>query len=66
MMKGSVEDRVAVVPASDVKVLLKRGEEKKVQVEVNIPERVSAPATTDLAVGEVLSSSTELKSIKPQ
>ena len=54
VVKGGVEDRVAVVPASDVKVLLKRGEEKKVQIEVNIPERVSAPVTTGQAVGEVL------------
>jgi len=53
-VKGGVAEHVAVAPAEDVKVLLKRGEEKKVQVEVNIPERVSAPVTAGQVVGEVV------------
>lgn len=53
-VKGGVAESVAVAPASDVKVLLKRGEEKKVQVEVQIPGRVSAPVTAGQAVGEVI------------
>lgn len=54
LVRGGVENSVAVVPASDVKVLLKRGEEKKVQVEVHIPGRVSAPVTAGQAVGEII------------
>lgn len=54
LVRGGVENSVAVVPASDVKVLLKRGEEKKVQVNVHIPDRVSAPITAGQVVGEVL------------
>ncbi|HXG19617.1 MAG TPA: D-alanyl-D-alanine carboxypeptidase family protein [Methylomirabilota bacterium] len=53
-IRGGVEDRVAVVPASDVKVLLKRGDEKKVQVEVNIPDRVSAPVKAGQVVGDIV------------
>jgi D-alanyl-D-alanine carboxypeptidase (penicillin-binding protein 5/6) len=53
-VKGGVEDRVAVVSAADVKVLLKRGEEKKVEVEVQIPGRVSAPVTAGQVVGDVI------------
>jgi D-alanyl-D-alanine carboxypeptidase (penicillin-binding protein 5/6) len=52
-IRGGVIDRVAVVPASDVKVLLKRGEEKKVQIDVYIPDRVSAPVTAGQVVGEI-------------
>jgi serine-type D-Ala-D-Ala carboxypeptidase (penicillin-binding protein 5/6) len=53
-VKGGVEDRVAAVPAADVKVFIKRGEEKKVQVEVNIPDRVSAPVKAGQVVGEIV------------
>src|SRR5882724_3863752 len=53
-VKGGVEDRVAVVPAADVKVFLKRGEEKKVQVEVNTPDRVAAPVKAGQVVGEIV------------
>jgi D-alanyl-D-alanine carboxypeptidase (penicillin-binding protein 5/6) len=53
-VRGGVEDGVAVAPASDVKVLLKRGEEKKVEIEVQIPDRVSAPVKAGQSVGEVI------------
>jgi D-alanyl-D-alanine carboxypeptidase (penicillin-binding protein 5/6) len=53
-VKGGVEDRVAVVPAADVKVLVKRGDEKKVQVEVNIPDRVAAPVKAGQVVGDIV------------
>ncbi len=53
-VKGGVEDRVAVVPAADVKVFIKRGEEKKVQVEVNTPDRVPAPVKAGQVVGEIV------------
>lgn len=53
-VRGGVAESVAVAPASDVKVLLKRGEEKKVQVDVHIPGRVSAPVTAGQTVGEVI------------
>jgi D-alanyl-D-alanine carboxypeptidase (penicillin-binding protein 5/6) len=53
-IKGGVTDRVPVISTSDVKVLLKRGEEKKVQVEVFIPDRVPAPVKAGQVVGEVV------------
>lgn len=53
-VKGGVEDRVALVPASDVKVLLKRGEEKKVQVEFTVPDRIPAPIKAGQVVGDIL------------
>jgi serine-type D-Ala-D-Ala carboxypeptidase (penicillin-binding protein 5/6) len=53
-IKGGVEDRVPVVSTSDVKILLKRGEEKKVQVEVYIPDRVPAPVKAGQVVGDVV------------
>ncbi len=53
-IKGGVADRVPVISTSDVKVLLKRGEEKKVQVEVHIPDRISAPVKAGQVVGEVI------------
>lgn len=53
-VQGGVEEQVAVAPAADVKVLIKRGEEKKVQVEINIPERVRAPVKVGQVVGEAI------------
>ncbi len=53
-VRGGVEEQVAVAPTADVKVLIKRGEEKKVQVEINIPDRVSAPVKVGQVVGEVI------------
>ena len=53
-VKGGVEDQVPVAPAEDVKVLVKRGDEKKVQVEINIPDRISAPVEVGQVVGEVI------------
>lgn len=53
-IRGGVEDRVPVVSTSDVKVLLKRGEEKKVQIEVYIPDRIPAPVKAGQVVGDVI------------
>jgi D-alanyl-D-alanine carboxypeptidase (penicillin-binding protein 5/6) len=53
-IRGGVEERVAVVPTSDVKVLLKRGEEKKVQIDVNIPDRVPAPIKAGQVLGDLI------------
>jgi D-alanyl-D-alanine carboxypeptidase (penicillin-binding protein 5/6) len=53
-VKGGVVDRVALTATSDVRVLVKRGEEKKVQVEVNVPDRVSAPVKAGQVVGEIV------------
>ena len=53
-VRGGVEERVAVAPSEDVKVLLKRGEEKKIAIEVQIPDRLSAPITAGQIVGEVV------------
>jgi D-alanyl-D-alanine carboxypeptidase (penicillin-binding protein 5/6) len=50
---GGVVERVPLMVAHDVKVLVKKGEEKKLQVEFNIPEQVPAPLKTGQVVGEV-------------
>ena len=54
IVKGGVEERVPVASSADVKVLLKRGEEKKVAVEIQIPDRISAPIIAGQVVGEVV------------
>jgi D-alanyl-D-alanine carboxypeptidase (penicillin-binding protein 5/6) len=53
-IKGGVEERVPLVSTKDVHVLVKRGEEKKVQVEVDVPERVSAPVKAGQVVGNIV------------
>jgi len=53
-VKGGVAERVPLVASADVRVLLKKGEEKKVQVEVNVPDRVTAPVKAGQVVGEIV------------
>jgi D-alanyl-D-alanine carboxypeptidase (penicillin-binding protein 5/6) len=54
LVRGGVVEQVPVVASQDVRVLVKRGEEKKVQVEINVPDRVSAPVSTGQVVGEII------------
>lgn len=53
-VRGGVADRVAIAAKQDVKILLKKGEEKKVVVTVRAPERVWAPLTVGQPVGEIV------------
>jgi D-alanyl-D-alanine carboxypeptidase (penicillin-binding protein 5/6) len=53
-VRGGLADRVPIAPKHDVKILLKKGEEKKVGVTVRTPERVWAPLTLGQSVGEVV------------
>lgn len=53
-VKGGVVERVPLVATEDVRVLIKRGEEKKVQIEINVPDRVPAPVKTGQVVGEIV------------
>lgn len=53
-VRGGVTERVPLVATADVRVLIKKGEEKKVQVEINVPDRVSAPVKAGQVVGEVV------------
>jgi serine-type D-Ala-D-Ala carboxypeptidase (penicillin-binding protein 5/6) len=53
-VRGGVAERVAIAAKQDVKILLKKGEEKKVSVSVRAPERVWAPLTVGQPVGEVV------------
>lgn len=53
-VRGGVVDQVPIVAAQDVRVLVKKGEEKKVQVEISVPNRVSAPVATGQVVGEIV------------
>ena len=53
-VRGGVADHVSLVAKQAVKVLVKKGEEKKVQVEVKVPDRVWAPLTTGQPVGEIV------------
>lgn len=53
-VRGGVAERVAIAAKQDVKILLKKGEEKKVSVTVRAPERVWAPLTVGQPVGEIV------------
>ena len=53
-VRAGVIPRVAVVAQQDVKVLIKKGEEKKVQVAINLPQRVQAPITKGQVLGEAV------------
>jgi len=53
-VKGGVVERVFLVATKDVHVFIKKGEEKKVQVEVDVPDRVSAPLKAGQVVGEIV------------
>jgi len=53
-VKGGVAERVPLVATKDVRVFIKKGEEKKVQVEVDVPDRVSAPVKAGQVVGEIV------------
>lgn len=53
-VKGGVEERVPLISTKDVHVLVKRGQEKKVQVEVDVPDRVSAPVKAGQVVGNIV------------
>ena len=53
-VKSGVVERVPLVATGDVRVLVKKGEEKKVQVEINVPDRVPAPVKAGQVVGEIV------------
>lgn len=53
-VRGGVAERVSIAAKHDVKILLKKGEEKKVGVTVRTPERVWAPLSAGQAVGEIV------------
>jgi D-alanyl-D-alanine carboxypeptidase (penicillin-binding protein 5/6) len=54
LVRGGVAERVPLVAAKDVKILIKRGEEKKVQVEIKVPDRVWAPLKAGQEIGEII------------
>jgi serine-type D-Ala-D-Ala carboxypeptidase (penicillin-binding protein 5/6) len=53
-VKGGVAEQVPLMSTKDVRVLVKKGEEKKVQVEVDVPDRVSAPVKAGQVVGDIV------------
>jgi len=53
-VRGGVAEQVPLMSTKDVRVLVKKGEEKKVQVEVDVPDRVSAPVKTGQVVGDIV------------
>jgi len=53
-VKSGVVERVPLVATGDVRVLIKKGEEKKVQIEINVPDRVPAPVKAGQVVGEIV------------
>jgi D-alanyl-D-alanine carboxypeptidase (penicillin-binding protein 5/6) len=53
-VRAGVASTVPIAAKQDVKILVKKGEEKKVQVAVNVPDRVRAPITAGQAVGEIV------------
>lgn len=54
IVRAGTIPRVAVVAQQSVNVLIKKGEEKKVQVAINLPERVHAPVTKGQVLGEAV------------
>jgi len=54
IVRAGTIPRVAVIAQQDVKVLIKKGEEKKIQVAINLPERVPAPVTKGQVLGEAV------------
>lgn len=53
-VRGGVAEQVPLMATKDVRVLVKKGEEKKVKVEVDVPDRVSAPVKTGQVVGDIV------------
>lgn len=53
-VNGGAIETVPLVASTDVRVLVKKGEEKKVQVEVNVANDVAAPIKAGQAMGEVV------------
>ena len=53
-VRGGVAEQVPLMSTKDVHVLVKKGEEKKVQVEVDVPDRVSAPVKAGQVVGNIV------------
>lgn len=53
-VRGGVVGTVPIAAKQDVKILVKKGEEKKVRVAVNVPDRVGAPIAVGQAVGEIV------------
>jgi D-alanyl-D-alanine carboxypeptidase (penicillin-binding protein 5/6) len=53
-VRGGVVSTVPITAKQDVKILIKKGEEKKVQVDVKVPDRVRAPITSGQTIGEVV------------
>ena len=53
-VRAGVASTVPIAAKQDVKILIKKGEEKKVQVAVNVPDRVRAPIAAGQAVGEIV------------
>ena len=53
-VRGGLAERVPIAAKQDVKILLKKGDEKKVAVTVKTPDRVWAPLTVGQAVGEIV------------
>lgn len=53
-VRGGVVGTVPIAAKQDVKILVKKGEEKKVKVAVNVPDRVGAPIAAGQAVGDIV------------
>ncbi|NOT54302.1 MAG: D-alanyl-D-alanine carboxypeptidase [Deltaproteobacteria bacterium] len=53
-VRGGVVGTVPIAAKQDVKILVKKGEEKKVKVTVNVLDRVGAPIAVGQAVGEIV------------
>jgi serine-type D-Ala-D-Ala carboxypeptidase (penicillin-binding protein 5/6) len=53
-VRGGVVGTVPIAAKQDVKILVKKGEEKKVKVAVNVPDRVGAPIAVGQAVGDIV------------
>ena len=54
LVEKGVEDSLPVLFESDAGVLIKRGQEKSITQEINIPDKISAPVQSGQVIGEVV------------
>ncbi len=54
LVEKGVEDSVEVVFENDAGVLIKKGQEKSITGEINIPDKISAPIVSNQVIGEVV------------
>ncbi len=53
-VQGGVRERVPLVAVGEIRTLVKKSEIKKIQIEIDVPQRVPAPITAGQVLGSVV------------